>query len=108
MNVNFDGMRRNATSSMNSLQHTIQKIIERNNLDEDERDKLIDSFNVSAMYVDSFNCLEDDTVKDDLNCLDDLSITRLQAVKECPQCGYTKDIDDFASDDMCNECYEDS
>lgn len=105
MKVNIDGLRKNATSGMNNLHSVICEIIERDNLDEDERNKLIDAFNNSARWVDTFNCLYHPDMENFSN-LSDLSVSRLKEVKECPSCGYDKDADDFASDDMCNDCYE--
>jgi len=64
MKVNFDGMRKNATSEMNSLREIIETIIHEDTyqkIDEDLKEELINRFNNSASSVDMFNCLSDDT-----------------------------------------------
>ena len=78
MNVSFDGLRSNATRSMNRLYAEIKDITEKYKDDfyHGEDDDLMKAFNEAAMYVDTFNCLEDDAVKDDMNCMDDLSVNR--------------------------------
>ena len=82
MNVSFDGLRTNATRGMNRLHDTIKKIIENDNIYDSEKEELIKEFNTAAMYVDSFNCLYDDNVKDDMNSMDDLSIDRLDELDD--------------------------
>lgn len=63
MEVSFDGMRRNATRSMNNLQSDIEDLLEEIDDEiygehrESLKKSLIKSFNESAMFVDSFNCL---------------------------------------------------
>lgn len=81
MNVNFNGMRRNATDSMNELSGVIKEVIELKSYEEVDNDlkkRLIDCFNDSAMRVDFFNCLYDDTVDGDMDDLSDLSVDRLE------------------------------
>lgn len=77
MKVCFDGLRRNATRSMNSLHDAIKEIVENDNIYDSEKEELIEKFNKAAMFVDSFNCLYDDSVEDDMSNLSDLSIDRL-------------------------------
>ena len=84
MKVNFDGMRRNATNSMNALYDTINTILQENtyqHIDEDLKKELIEKFNESAMSVDFFNCVFDPDVEDDMNDLSELSICRLDELK---------------------------
>lgn len=85
MNVSFDGMRRNATRSMDDLCSVIKQVIELESYDEVDHDlkkRLIDAFNDAAMRVDFFNCLFDDSVDGDMNDLSDLSIDRLDDLEE--------------------------
>ena len=82
MNVSFDGLRRNATNSMNTLHTTLQKIINEYDMYEKDREDLIKEFNEAAMFVDSMNCLYDDNVDGDINNLSDLSILRLEDLEE--------------------------
>lgn len=78
MEVSFDGLRKNATRSMNDLHTTLQRIINEYDMYERDREDLIKEFNQAAMFVDTFNCLYDDSVEGDMNDLSDLSISRLE------------------------------
>lgn len=69
MNVSMDGLRRNATYSMNELHQVIKDIIDNNNITDDEETELIEAFNQSAQFVDTFNCIYDDE-DDDFNLLE--------------------------------------
>lgn len=82
MKVNFNGMRNNATQSMNNLQSILKDIIAREEVDEDMQEELIDRYNEAAMSVDVFNCLEDDNVEGDFDVMDNLNIARLQLQDE--------------------------
>ena len=85
MKVSFNGMRRNATDSMNELASAIKEVIElksHEEVDNDLKKKLIDCFNDSAMRVDFFNCLYDDSVDGDMDDLSDLSVDRLEEFEE--------------------------
>ena len=85
MNVSFNGMRRNATASMNELASAIKEAIELKSyeeVDDDLKKKLISCFNDSAMRVDFFNCLYDDNVVGDMDDLSDLSVDRLEEFEE--------------------------
>lgn len=82
MTVSFDGLRGNATRSMNTLHAVIENIIEDGNLYDDEKKELIEAFNESAMFVDTFNCLYDDNVEGDMNNMVDLSVSRLEYKEE--------------------------
>lgn len=85
MKVSFNGMRRNATDSMNELAGAIKEVIELKSYEEVDNDlkkKLIDCFNDSAMRVDFFNCLYDDSVDGDMDDLSDLSVDRLEEFEE--------------------------
>ena len=84
MQVNFDGMRRNATSNMN----TLGKVIEEEILSMDEYDmplelkqKIIEAFNTAAESVDVMNCLYDPNSQDDMH---DLSETIAIELLELP------------------------
>lgn len=52
MNVSFDGLRKNATRSMNILHTTLSKIIDESDLEERYKKDLIKEFNDAAMFVD--------------------------------------------------------
>lgn len=79
MKVNFDGMRKNATNGMNALHSIIEDIVFKSDLDENMKEDLILRFNTAAMMVDSFNCLFDPEVKDDMNDLsEEINIKRLE------------------------------
>ncbi len=85
MNVSFDGLRTNATRSMNRLHDTIEEIVKAGDyhtLSIDEKNELIEKFNESAMLVDSFNCLYDDDVEGDLNNMEELSVDRLDELED--------------------------
>ena len=82
MNVSFDELRTNATRSMNRLHDTIKDIVEDDDISDSERKELVFRFNDAAMFVDSFNCLYDDNVEDDMNSMDDLNIDRLDDFEE--------------------------
>lgn len=82
MKVSFDGMRTNATHSMNRLHDTIKEIIDNDDLFDNEKRELIDNFNNAAMAVDIFNCLYDDDVDGDMNNMEELSIERLDKLEE--------------------------
>ena len=85
MNVSFNGMRRNATASMNELASAIKEAIELKSyeeVDDDLKKRLTDCFNDSAMRVDLFNCLYDDSVVGDMDDLSDLSVDRLEEFEE--------------------------
>ncbi len=78
MNISFDGLRRNATRSMNTLQAVIENIIDDDYIQESTKEELIEAFNESAQFVDTFNCLYDDSVEGDMNNMVDLEIKRLE------------------------------
>ena len=85
MKVSFNGMRRNATNSMNELAGAIKEVIELKSyeeVDDDLKKRLIDCFNDSAMRVDFFNCLYDDSIDGDMDNLSDLSVDRLKEFEE--------------------------
>ena len=82
MNVSFDGLRKNATRSMNILHTTLSKIIDESDLEERYKKDLIKEFNDAAMFVDCMNCLYDDNVDGDMNDLSGLSISRLEDLEE--------------------------
>ena len=82
MNVSFDGLRTNATRSMNRLHDTIKDIIGSDDICDSEKEELVEKFNEAAQFVDVFNCLYDDKIEDDFNSMDDLSIDRLGDLEE--------------------------
>lgn len=84
MKVSFDGLRTNATRSMNRLHDVLKEIIENDENDDmtdSEKEEIIETFNKAAMFVDTFNCLYDDNVEDDFNSMDELSIDRLEEIE---------------------------
>ena len=80
MNISMDGLRKNATFSMNELYQTITNIIDEDNICDCEKEELIESFNQAAQFVDTFNCIYDDDVEGDFNELD-IDIKRLEEKK---------------------------
>lgn len=85
MNVSFDGLRRNATNSMNRLWDVLNTVIDEDThqrIDIDLKKEIIEKFNQAAMFVDTFNCLYDDSVEGDMNNLSDLSISRLKDLED--------------------------
>lgn len=85
MNVSFNGLRRNATYAMNELWDILNTVLDEDthqDIDVDLKQKIIEKFNQAAMYVDSFNCLYDDSVEGDMDNLSDLSISRLEDLEE--------------------------
>ena len=91
MNVNFDGMRRNATANMNELGNVIkEEILSKDSYDisDEIKEKIIEAFNNAAQSVDIMNCLYGDTEEDDMHDLSDvLSIDLL----ELPSCSDNED-----------------
>lgn len=79
MKANFDGMRRNATESMNYLHTVLKKVIECGWVEDWYlEEKIIEAYNDAAQSVDVMNCLYDPKVEDDMTDLSDvLSIDRL-------------------------------
>ncbi len=74
MQVNFDGMRRNATANMNELGRVLkEQILIMNNyyIDDELKQKIIEAFNTAAESVDVMNCLYDPNAQDDMNDLSD-------------------------------------
>lgn len=85
MTVSFDGLRRNATSSMNNLAAKIDNIVKAygDDIYSSDKEELIDAYNQAAMFVDSFNCLFDPDNPNDMSNLSDvLSVRRLELDEE--------------------------
>lgn len=85
MTVSFDGLRKNATSSMNSLAAKIDNIVKAygDDICSSDKEELIEAYNQAAMFVDSFNCLFDPDNPNDMSNLSDvLSIRRLKIDEE--------------------------
>lgn len=85
MNVSFDGMRKNATRSMDELSDILKEVIQLESYDEvdiDLKKKIIEAFNDAAMRVEFFNCLYDDNIDGDTNDLSDLCINKLDDLEE--------------------------
>lgn len=85
MNVSFDGMRKNATRSMDELCSVLKEVIALKSyeeVDDNMKQRIIEAFNDSAMRVDFFNCMFDDTVDGDMNDLSDLCVDRLDDLEE--------------------------
>lgn len=89
MKVSFDGLRKNATRSMNKLYDVLEDILKNEDICEDNKFQIIEKFNEAAMFVDSFNCIFDPDVEDDINDLSNLSIDRL-----AEQCNDKEDEDE--------------
>ena len=85
MNVSFDGLRRNTTNAMNRLYDVLNTVLDEDThqkIDTDLKEEIIKKFNQAAMFVDTFNCLYDDSVEGDMNNLSHLSISRLEDLEE--------------------------
>lgn len=74
--VSIDGLRSNATASVNDLSSTIKKVLEEID-DEDLAAELIEKFNDTASMVGCFNCVYDDGNEKDFNNLSDLKINMI-------------------------------
>ena len=80
MRVSVDGMRRNMTADINWLREAITSVIDE--LDTDDKQEIIDSFNKVACNQNSFNCMYDDE-NDDFNDMgDQLEINLLDDFEE--------------------------
>lgn len=58
MQVSVDGMRRNMTADINWLREAITSVIDE--LGENDKQEIIDSFDQVACNQNSFNCMYDD------------------------------------------------
>tara|TARA_Y100000780_G_scaffold186390_1_gene172931 strand:- start:29144 stop:29383 length:240 start_codon:yes stop_codon:yes gene_type:complete len=58
MQVSVDGMRRNMTADINWLREAITSVIDE--LDDNDKQEIIDSFDQVACNQNSFNCMYDD------------------------------------------------
>ena len=81
MKVNFDGLRKNATRSMNSLHFVLEKVLQEYKSDfyYNEDKEIIEAFNEAAQYVDTFNCLMSES--DGYSHLD-IDIKRLEELED--------------------------
>jgi len=77
VSVSMDGLRKNATASVNDLSRTIKKVLEEID-DEDLAAELIEKFNDTASMVGCFNCIYDDKNETDFNNLSDLKIEKIE------------------------------
>jgi len=83
MTVSFNGLRKNATRSMNKLFDVLEDVLENDDICIDNKIQIVEKFNEAAMFVDSFNCLFDPDVDGDMdNLSDELSVSRLKDVEE--------------------------
>ncbi|MCK5602948.1 hypothetical protein KAR91_13785 [Candidatus Pacearchaeota archaeon] len=80
MNVNIDGLRRNATGDMNNLADVIESICRQ--LSDSEKEELIEAFDNAATSVDIFNCVYDDSIENFNDLSDKLEIRRLEPDNE--------------------------
>lgn len=84
METSFDGMRRNATNSMNKLWDILKTVMDKETyqeIDDDLKEEITKAFNNAAQSVDVMNCLYDPNVENDINDLSDvLSINRLDEI----------------------------
>jgi hypothetical protein len=81
MTVSFDGLRKNATRSMNTLHGKLDNILKAygDDIYDSDKEELVEIFNQAAMFVDSFNCLFDPDVEGDMdNLSDEISVNRLE------------------------------
>lgn len=76
MNVNIDGLRRNATGSMNKLADVIESICEE--MSGYKIDELKEAFDEAATHVDMFNCVYSDSMENFSDLSDKLDIRRLE------------------------------
>ena len=79
MKVNFNGMRKAATSDMNRLHSVLDELLSKHSdtLFSYEREEIIEAYNQAAQSVDMFNCLYDDNVEGDMDDLSDMGVNRL-------------------------------
>ena len=68
MKVSVDGMRRNMTADINWLREAITSVIDE--LGDNDKQEIIDSFDQVACNQNSFNCMYDDE-NDDFNDMGD-------------------------------------
>ena len=76
MNVNINGLRRNATGSMNKLADVIEEICRQ--LSEKDTDELVEAFDDAATSVDIFNCVFDNNIENFSDLSDKLEIRKLE------------------------------
>ena len=68
---------------MNKLFDVLEDVLANDDICEDNKIQIIEKFNESAMFVDSFNCLYDPDVDGDMdNLSDELSVCRLEDIEE--------------------------
>jgi hypothetical protein len=74
MTVSFDGLRKNATRSMNTLHLKLDNILKAygDDIYESDKEELIEAYNQAARFVDSFNCLFDPDNEADMSNLSDI------------------------------------
>ena len=80
MNVSFDGLRKNATRSMIELKGVLEQVLQLESyeeVDDNMKKEIAESFNDAKMFVSTFNCLHDDNVDGDFNDLSDMDIEGL-------------------------------
>ena len=81
MKVSFNGLRKNATRSMNTLHGKVDNILKAygDDIYDSDKEELVEIFNQAAMFVDSFNCLFDAEVEGDMDDLsDEIQVHRLE------------------------------
>ena len=79
MKVNFNGMRKVATSDMNRLHSVLDELLSKysDTLSPYEQEAIIEAYNRAAQSVEIFNCLYDDNVEGDMDDLSDMGVNRL-------------------------------
>ena len=85
MKVSFNGLRKNTTNSMTSLCRAIDCMLRDdryNDISYEHKEEVVRKFNEAARMVTTFNCLYDDSVKDDFDNMSDVD------------CEYLEEIDD--------------
>lgn len=80
MKVNIDGLRRNATGSMNNLSDVIESICEE--MSSYKFDELKEAFDNAACGVDMFNCVYDNSIENFTDLSEKLNIRRLETDNE--------------------------
>lgn len=78
MRVSVDGMRRNMTADINRLREAITSVIDE--LDDYDKQKIIESFDQVACNQNSFNCMYDD---EDEDCNDLGDQLKIELLDEC-------------------------
>lgn len=77
MGVSIDGLRKNASRSMEELYSIINEIVADEDINEQQIEELKEKFNEASRYVSTFNCIYHPDIKD-FNDLSALDISRFE------------------------------